>query len=102
MRGPAHDTVGDAYRIQNVEREKRDVRRLQHIAAGIKDDLGRFRFLDFGERVLAEARKLGIAQLHPRKRHHVARNDTKPFYALPSPLIRRVLRPRQGAARQRQ
>ena len=36
---PAHHAIGDAERIHDVEREQRDVRRLQHVAAGIEDEV---------------------------------------------------------------
>ena len=39
MGRPAHDVVSDADRIHNVEGKERDMRRLEHIAAGIEDEV---------------------------------------------------------------
>ena len=39
MRRPAHHLVGDAERVHDVERQERDVRRLEHVAAGIEDEI---------------------------------------------------------------
>ena len=38
---PAHDLVIDAQQIEGVETQQRDVRRLQDVAAGVEDDVGR-------------------------------------------------------------
>ena len=40
-RGAAHDLIGDAERIQHFEHEQRDMRRLDHVAAGIEHDVRR-------------------------------------------------------------
>ena len=36
----AHDLIGDAERIHDVERQQRDVRRLEHVAAGVEHEVG--------------------------------------------------------------
>jgi hypothetical protein len=39
MGRPAHDLIGDAERIHDIERQQRDMRRLEHIAAGIEHEI---------------------------------------------------------------
>src|SRR5258708_36371612 len=41
MAGSAHHLVGDAERIHDIEGKQRDVRRLEHIAAGVKYEVRR-------------------------------------------------------------
>jgi hypothetical protein len=38
----AHHLIGDAEGVHNVERKQRDVRRLEHVAAGVKNEIRRF------------------------------------------------------------
>ena len=40
MARPAHDFVGDAERIHDVEREQCDIRRLEDVAAGVEYEIG--------------------------------------------------------------
>ena len=40
MSRPAHDVISNAERVHDVERKQRDMRRLEHVAAGIKDEIG--------------------------------------------------------------
>ena len=39
--GPPMTSIGDAERIHDVEREQRDVRRLEHVAAGVEHEIRR-------------------------------------------------------------
>ena len=66
---PAHDLVIDLEQVENVEAQQRDVRRLQHVAAGIKDHVGRAgaRFV----RRLEARQRLG-RHLQPRQHPHAA------------------------------
>ena len=41
MAGSAHDPIGNTERVHDVEREQRDVRGLEHVAAGVEHEIRR-------------------------------------------------------------
>ena len=64
----AHHPVGDAERVHDVERQQRDVRRLQDVAAGIEDEVGRLAALvRERRRPLPEPRQHGFVELQARQ-----------------------------------
>jgi hypothetical protein len=81
MRRATHDVVAHVDGVHDVEREQRDMRRLEHVAAGVEDDVGRFRGGALRARVLAEACELRIGQLHLRKMRDIARDQPETFDA---------------------
>src|SRR4029079_978693 len=92
MRWPAHDAIGHAESIHNVERRQRHMRRLEHIAAGIKykiRTLAGFRgraILETLVYILAKTRKIMLAQLHARENIHAIRNQPEILNALLAPV----------------
>ena len=98
MARPAQDLVAHVERVQDIEREQRDVRGLQHVAAGIEHDLRRLGsfFVRLAARVLAEPRQLRVGELHARELHHVARDQAETVDTELALLIRLVLRARHG------
>ena len=76
----AHDLIGDADRIHDVERQQRDVRRLEHVAAGVEYEIG---FLA-GHRLvgaLAQPRQQRVVELHLRQVLHLDRDLAEGFDA---------------------
>ena len=67
----AHHLVADAERIHDVEREQRDVRRLEHVAAGVEDEIRR-RVRGGPLCALPEPRQQLVVELQPRNLLHVA------------------------------
>ena len=92
---PAHHLVRDTELVEHVEAEQRDMRRPQHVAAGIEDDIGRRR-ARLG-RAAEAGERLG-RQLQPRQHAHAAAHRLE--LAAPPRLQRRaVMRPPGEAAR---
>src|SRR5580700_5322164 len=85
----AHDTIADAERVHDVERHERDVRRLEHIAAGVEHEVrwrvgplpslprkrGRIRW----GLALPQALQERVVELQPRDLIDVARDLAKAF-----------------------
>ena len=98
MGRPTHHLIADAERVHDVERQERDVRRLEHVAAGIEYEIGQLpRRVLFGN--LAEPRQQRVVELQPRQRIDVARYRAKALD--PGAALRRrvVLGLRHGDAR---
>jgi hypothetical protein len=105
MGRPAHRPIGGADDIHDIERQQRDVRRLEHVAAGVEHEI-RPRFFPGGVLravgLLPQPRQQLIVELHARDMGHVARDlaeTVDPHFAL---LPRFVCRARHGGPRQRQ
>ena len=95
--GPAHHPVGDAERVHHVEGEQRDVRRLEHVAAGVEDEirlLGRFRVAEPPARLgaLAEPLQHLAGELHAREHVDVLAELAEIHHAL-APARRRLVAP---------
>ena len=94
----AHDGIADAERIHDVERKKRDVRRLEHVAAGVEDEIRRR--VGRGARcVLPEPRQQRVVELNARHRMDVARDLAKTIDAAAAHRHRVVLGARHGGSR---
>ena len=81
------------------ELEQRDVRRLQHVAAGIKDEIRRRLGVGTVVRFLAEPRQQRRVELHARDVGNVARDLAETFNPGPALLRRFILLPRHGDPR---
>ena len=94
MRWPTHYFVGHAERIHNIEREKRDMRRLEHVAAGVEDEirpLARLWRRPFCKRigdVLAEPGEFVVVELHAREHIDAVGDQTEILDARLAPLAR--------------
>ena len=77
----AHDLIGDADRIHDVERQQRDVRRLEHVAAGVEHEIG---FLAGRGLIgaLAQPRQQRVVELHLRNMLHLDRDLAEGFDAV--------------------
>ena len=88
MRRPAHDPIGDAERIHDVERGERHMRRLEHVAAGVEHEVRAFArlcgraILQALVHLLAEACEFGFIELHARENIHPVGNEPKILDAL--------------------
>src|SRR4051812_31653275 len=86
MAGPAHHLVADAERVHDIEREQRDMRRLEYVAAGIEyevRDLGRRRYR---RRFLAEPLQHLAVELQAREHGDVAAEIAVPLHAEAAPV----------------
>jgi hypothetical protein len=102
VRGASHDVIAHVDRVHDVEGKERNVRRLEHVAAGVEHDVGRLggRPVDGSlTRILAEARKLRIGKLHLGEMRDVARDQAEALDAGLALLARLVLRARHRDAR---
>ncbi len=107
MARAAHHLPGHAERVHDVEREQRDVRRLQHVAAGVEHEVRPLR-----RRARAEARasvghlseplEQRIVELHLGEIVHVAIDQAERLDAALAQLGRRRLRLGHGGARDRE
>ena len=103
--GTAHHIVGNAERVHDVERQKRDVRRLEHVAAGVEHEvralawLGRRAAVQPLADALAEPRDIGVVELHARQHVGAVGDQAEILDALLAPLARLVLLSRHGHAR---
>ena len=71
----AQHPIGDAERVHDIEREQRDVRRLEHVAASVEHEIGlRLRLRGVGPRALAEPFQQFVLELQPREMVDVAGN----------------------------
>ena len=108
MAGSAHHIIGDAERVHDVERQKRDVRRLEHVAAGVEHEIGAFAGLGRRTAVqpladaLAEPRQIGVVELHARQHIGAVGDQAEILDAFLAPFARLVLLSRHGDARHRQ
>src|SRR5262245_28113023 len=82
MRRSAHHPVRDAERIHDIEGEKRDVRRLEDIAAGIEHEVRSFFWLGYRRRFLAEPLQYLAIELQTRKHGHIPAQTAEFLYAL--------------------
>ena len=108
MARSAHDFIGDAERVHDIERGERDVRRLENVAAGVKNEIRPLARFDsrtgFKPLVhfLAEARQFIGRQLHARKHVGAVRHQPEIFHARLAALARLTRVPRHLDARHRQ
>ena len=103
MGWPAHHPISDAERIHDVEREQRDVRGLEHVAAGVEHEIRRLGIALVARlRALAEPRQQVVGQLQLRQRGDVAPKIAERVDAAPPPLRQLAGRLRHADARHRQ
>src|SRR5712692_10089974 len=101
MARPAQHLVGDAERVHDVERGERDVRGLEHVAAGVEHEIRRLPSLTLPRlrgareggagRRLAEPGQQLVLELHLRDMGDLARDLAVALDALPALLGRLVL-----------
>ena len=96
----AHHLVAGAERVHDVERKQRDVRRLEHVAAGIEDEIGRrspaqARLV----RALPQPFQQRVVELEARNMFHIARDFAEAFDALAALRHRVVFGARHGDPR---
>ena len=105
MGRPAQHLIGDAERVHDVERQQRDMRRLEHVAAGVEDEIRRVRRARIPPRLLAQPRQQLVVELHLRDVGHLARDLAEALDALAALLARRVVaapsRPAPSPSRKR-
>ena len=102
MAGTAHHRIGDAERVHDVERKQRDVRRLQHIAAGVEHEIRHFAGDGHRGGALAEPLECGMIELQPRQRGDVAAGLAISGHAVAAPRGEIGFLPPHRAARHRQ
>ena len=107
MGRPAHHLPGHAERVHDVEREQRDVRRLQHIAAGVEHEVRPLRSRARAETWasvghLSEPLEQRIVELHLGEIAHVAIDQAERLDAALAQLGRGRLRFGHGGARDRE
>ena len=108
MRWAAHDAIGHAESIHDVERRQRHMRGLEHIAAGVEHKvraLARFRGRAVFEalvHVLAKTCKIVLAQLHACENVHAIGNQPEVFDTLLAPIAQLGGMLGKGDARHRQ
>ena len=86
MGRPAHHLIVGADHVHDVEAEQRDVRRLQHVAAGVEHHVRQFGARRFLRRLLAEADQRLFGQLQPRQH---ARRPRRSCGTTVTPCLRR-------------
>ena len=91
MARAAQHLIGDAERIHDVERKQRNVRSLQHVAAGVEHEVGRRLGLGVAAGLLAQPREQFVVELHLRNVGDVARDLAEAVDALTPPLRRLIL-----------
>ena len=91
MARTAQHLIGDAERIHDVERKQRNVRGLEHVAAGVEHEIGRRLGLGVAAGLLAQPREQFVVELHLRNVGDVARDLAKAVDALTAPLRRLIL-----------
>ena len=74
MARTAQHLIGDSERIHDVERKERNVRGLEHVAAGVEHEIGRCLGLGVAAWLLAQAREQFVPELHLRNMGHLARD----------------------------
>ena len=86
----AHDLVGDAERVHDVECQQGNMRRLEHVAARVEDEVGRLRGLAVVVCLLTEPRQHRLVELQARDMGDVTRDLAEaldPLTALLRPLL---------------
>src|SRR5436190_20828851 len=73
----AHDLIGDAKRIHDVERKQRDVRGLEHIAAGVENEIRRLLPRRIVLCPLPEPFQQHVIELDAGELRHLARHFSK-------------------------
>ena len=91
MARTAQHLIGDAERIHDVERKQRNVRSLQHVAAGVEHEIRRRLGLGVAAGLLAQPREQFVVELHLRNVGDVARDLAEAVDALTAPLRRLIL-----------
>jgi len=88
----AQHLVGDAERVHDIEGKQRDVRGLEHVAAGVEHEIRRRvgLFVAF----LAQSRQHLVAELHLRDVGDLARDLAESLDAVAALVARLVLAPR--------
>ena len=79
----AHHLIGDAERVHDVERQERDMRRLEHVAAGVEDEIrAASRRSAPAVWALPQPLQQRVVELQPRHVGHLARDLAKALDAL--------------------
>ena len=94
VRRAAHHVVGDAERIHDVEREQRNVRGLEHVAAGVEDEVRNRIRRAVAAGLLAQPREHLVAELHLGNVRDLARDLAKSFDPVAALRGRLVIVPR--------
>jgi hypothetical protein len=82
MRRSAHHLIGDAERIHDVEGEECDVRRLEHVAAGVKNEIRRLFCATRLLGALPQALQQCVIELDARQMRDLARNFAETIDAI--------------------
>jgi hypothetical protein len=90
MARSAHHLIADAERIHDVEGEQRDVRCLEHVAAGVEHEIRRLARGAHRSRLLAEPRQHFVVELKLR--------EDRNFAAEIAVFFQRLLPPRRQVA----
>ena len=101
----AHDLIADAERIHDIERKKRDVRRLEHVAAGVEDEIGAGASGRGARCVLPEPRQQRVVELNARhrmtSRATLRKPSTPPRRSVTASFLARAMAARAMARRKR-
>ena len=103
---PAHHLIVGADRVHDVEAEQRDVRRLQHVAAGVEHHVGQLGARRLLRRLLAEPDQRVLGKLQPRQHADVLADlaelgDALPCAARPVRCSFRIIASRAIVSRKR-
>ena len=98
----AHHLINDAERIHDVEREQRDVRGLEHVAAGVEYEVRRFGWCRGRCRFLAEPLQHRVIELQAGQHGDVPADLAEACDALAPPLRQFMVGFGKGDARHRQ
>ena len=90
MAWAAHHLIADAERIHDVEGEQRDMRRLEHVAAGVEHEIRRLARCGGRGRFLAEPRQHLIVDLKLRQHRYVA-SEVAVFLQALAPPCRQIV-----------
>jgi hypothetical protein len=95
----AHHLIGDPNRVHDIEGEQRDVRRLEHVAAGVEHEIRQRVRGGHRDGFLPEPLQEHIVELQAGYVVHVARDLAEILHPVPAPVALRVIVPRHGDAR---
>ena len=94
MGRPAHDPIGHPEGVHHIKRDQRHMRRLEHVAAGVEDEvrplagLGSRSILQSLVHLLPEAREFIFIELHARQHVDAVRDQPEILDALLAPVAR--------------
>ena len=96
---PTHHVIADTECIYDIKRKQRDVRCLQHVAAGVEYEIWRLTRLRHRDGFLTEPLQHLIIELQAGKHTHVLAHAAEILHALSAPIRQFILGLRNGDAR---